>query len=213
MLRPFRLRERRSRRSGFVLLPILVLAGCVSGASRLEIRALTSTNPTYYEFDLPLESLRAQVIAALSLERQFENPIFPQQGSTTVLHVTEAGEGPTWATALRLPGNEQDLYLEASHSPLWESPVYRGDRGGMPFLAEFHVHFVGVSSNRTGVSVTALQTEVINGSTFGLGSCGPGRFNRYVRVEPTSVEEYMILRFVGEILGVRSMPEVILPAP
>jgi hypothetical protein len=45
------------------------------------------------------------------------------------------------------------------------------------------------------------------------GMPGHGRANRYVRVEPTSIEEYMILRHIGSILGVRSMPEVILPAP
>jgi hypothetical protein len=45
------------------------------------------------------------------------------------------------------------------------------------------------------------------------GMPGHGRANRYVRVEATSLEEYMVLRYIGNILGVRSLPEVILPAP
>ena len=79
------------------------------------------------------------------------------------------------------------------------------------FLPGFHVHFAAISPTLTSVSVTALDTEVLNGQMTGM--IGHGRANRYVRVEATSLEEYMVLRYIGNILGVRSMPEVILPAP
>ncbi|MGH7151533.1 MAG: hypothetical protein ACREIU_12585 [Planctomycetota bacterium] len=204
-------------RTPLVLLAVLAVAGCVSGASRIERSVLPAKNPTYYEFDLPLEDLRAQVIAAFTLERQFESPVFGRiegpSGGLTLLYVREAGEGTTGTEVPEPPGNERDLYVEASHSPLWGSPVYRGAGRGLPFLAEFHLHFVGVSPSRTGISVAAHQTEVINGSAFGLGMCGPGWFNRYVPVEATSIEEYRILRYIGGFLGVRSMPENVLPAP
>jgi hypothetical protein len=56
-----------------------------------------------------------------------------------------------------------------------------------------------------------METTVLNGQTTGMP--GHGRANRYVSVEPTSIEEYVVLRHLGEILGVDSMPEPILPAP
>ncbi len=178
----------------------------------METRTLPERNPTAYQFQIPLEELRAGVIAGLTYDKQLDRPIFGRTESDglALLSVREAGN-TTYVKVLQLPGNERDLYLTASHEPLWESPVYRGPHDGLPFLAAFHVHFAAISPTRTSVSVTALDTEVLNGQMTGMP--GHGRANRYIRVEPTSIEEYVVLRYMGSILGVRSMPKVILPAP
>src|SRR6185436_13352570 len=99
---------------------------------------------------------------------------------------------------LQLPGNDRDLYLGDDADPLWDSPIYRGPHDGLPFHAHFHVHFAAISPTATSVSVTALETYVINGQTTGMP--GHGRARREVRVEPTSVEEYVVLRYIGGIL-------------
>jgi hypothetical protein len=196
------------------ILPCVLLSssGCVSNAVRMETGAIPRKNPTVYQFDLPLEVLRERVMAGLA--EQHKKPIFGRHQwpeGPAIFDVTESGKYRSWLKVLELPGNERDLYLHASHVPLWESPIYRGPDGGLPFLAEFHVHFCAMGPAQTVVSVTALKTEVLNGSTWGIGSCGPGTFNRYVLVEPTSIEEYVILRYMGDILGAPSMPGVILP--
>jgi hypothetical protein len=176
---------------------------------------LPARNPTSYSFAFPLEELRARVIAGLALGEQSKNPVFRRQkgsGGRATLHVKEA-ESASWIEVLKFPGNERDLYLSASHDPLWESPIYRGPDDGLPFLADFHLHLTAIRPTLTLVTVTAVRPEVLNGKTWGVGSCGPGTFNRYVGVEPTSVEEYVILRYIGSILGAGSMPDVILPTP
>jgi hypothetical protein len=158
---------------------------------------------------LALDELRARVMAGLTVDKQVKNPLFSSTKWRAILHVSEA-QRASWVKVLQLPGNERDLYLSASHDPLWESPIYRGPRDGLPFVAAFHVHFAASSPTLTSVSVTALDPQVLNGQTTGMP--GHGRANRYVRVAPTSIEEYVVLRYIGNILGVRSMPNVILPA-
>jgi hypothetical protein len=199
-------------RLAILLCVFLASAGCVYNAVRMETRTLPEKNPTVYQFDIPLEELRARVMAGLTMSEQRNNPIFgtPKGRSYPVIFsVSEARK--SYLKILQLPENERDLHLSASHDPLWESPIYRGPHDGLPFLAHFHVHFTAIGPTLTSVSVTALEPEVLNGQM--TGKPGHGRANRYVRVEPTSIEEYMVLRYIGNVLGVRSMPNVILPAP
>jgi hypothetical protein len=191
---------------------LLASGGCVYNAVRMETRKLPERNPTVYQFELPLEELRARLIAGLARSQQRENPIFGKAkwGWSEPIFQVEAGEVKSWPTILLLPENARDLYLHASDR-IWESPIYRGPREGLPFLAAFHVHFAAISPTLTSVSVTALETKVINGQTTGMP--GHGRARRTVPVAPTSIEEYVVLRYICNILGVRSMPKVILPPP
>lgn len=199
-------------RLGIGLCVLLACGGCVYNAVRMETRKLPERNPTVYQFELPLEELRTRLMSGLTRSNQYANPVFGRpewRWSEAIFHV-EAGKVETWPTILLLPQNARDLYLHAS-DPLWESPIYRGPREGLPFLAAFHVHFAANGPTLTSVSVTALETTVINGEMTGMP--GHGRARRTVAVEPTSIEEYVILRYFGNILGVGSMPKLILPEP
>ena len=140
-------------RFGIVLAVLLSSSGCVHDAVRMETRTLPERNPTVYQFDISLEELRARVMAGLTASEQSRNPIFGStkwSGGRAILYVKEA-QGASWVKALQLPGNDRDLYLSASHEPLWESPIYRGPHDGLPFLAAFQVHFVAISPTVTSV--------------------------------------------------------------
>lgn len=212
LLRLGSLNRATSMRLGIGLCVLLASGGCVYNAVRMETRTLPERNPTVYQFELPLEELRARVMAGLTSDKQFKSPIFgrTKSGGLALLHAREAKD-VSWVKVLQLPGNDRDLYLDGSTDPLWKSPVYRGPDKGLPFLAAFHVHFAATTPTLTSVSVTALNTGVLNGEMTGMP--GHGRARREVRVEPTSIEEYVVLRYIGSILDVRSMPKVILPAP
>ena len=112
----------------------------------------------------------------------------------------------------RDPANTNDIYLHTFDMPFVTSSVYCGRNGGLPFIAAFHLHLTSSGSN-TLVKVTALDTQVVNGEKFGVGPCGPGYGWIFEMVQPTTVEEYSILRYLGHYLGVTNMPEVILPKP
>ncbi len=203
------------------LVALLSTAACVKGVSQIHTRPLVRPNLTSYVFGLPLEAVRAKAMDAFSVEHQLAAPVFGHLGvplpappfrDLVTFHVSTAEHATFGSDLLAIPANASDLYLQSFADPLWESPIYQGSRGGLPFVAEFHVHLSAAGSSETRVTVTARRAEVINGMEFGLGSCGPGWAWRYVPVEPTSVEEYVILRYIGQALGAPSMPNVMLPA-
>ena len=192
----------------------LVAVSCSQDVSRIQTRTLPSPNPTSYTFPLPVEEVRAGALQAFSTEHQTKEPIFGRSPSKVHSTSTLSAECSTNAvfgkSVFDNPANENDIYLHSFHTPFVASAVYRGGDGGLPFIANFHLHLTGRGSE-TVVAVAASSAEVINGTKFSIGPCGPGQAWNCVRVKPTTVEEYSVLRYLGRYLGITNMPEVILP--
>jgi len=203
-------------KNGVILLAIALLPlSCSRGVSRIQTRALPAPNPTNYTFSMPLLEVYAKALEVFSIEHQVTNPIFGRLPASSHLEINvlfpECATNAAFGQAVfHNPGNSNDLYLHSMHSPFVYSPVYLGKDGGLPFIAAFHLHLTGTSTN-TIVSVMAEDAEVVNGRKFGLGSCGPGMANNYVKVQPTTIEEYSILRYLGNYLGTTNMPPLVLP--
>jgi hypothetical protein len=192
----------------------LAAISCSRGVSRVQTLALPSPNPTSYSFPLPLEEVHARAWQAFSINHQVDQPIFGRSPVAAHLENTlfaECATNAVFGEALfRDPANAHDIFLQTFHTPFVISSVYRGRGGGLPFIATFHLHLATSGSN-TVVTVTASDAEVVNGTKFGFGPCGPGQGWNCERVKPTTVEEYSILRYLGRNLGVTNMPPVILP--
>jgi hypothetical protein len=193
----------------------LVAVSCSHGISRVQTRSLPAPNPTSYSFPFPLEELRAKAWQAFSMEHQIDEPIFGRARGTAnreeILSAECATDAVFGKDIFRDPANAHDLYLHTFHRPFVLSSVYRGPEGGLPFIATFHLHLTTDGAGTT-VNVAASETEVVNGTKFGVGPCGPGQGWNYERVSPTTVEEYSILKYLGGYLGITNMPAVILPA-
>lgn len=193
----------------------LVAISCSRGVSRIQTLPLPGQNPTTYSFPFSATDVHARALDAFSIEHQVKQPIFGRSAVSAQLESflsCECATNAIFAEALfRDPANANDIYLHTFHSPFVISSVYRGRNGGLPFIAAFHVHLSPSGSN-TQVSVTATNTEVVNGTKFGFGSCGPGQAWNCERVKPTTVEEYRILCYLGRYLGATNMAPVILPS-
>jgi len=198
-----------------VLSVAFVAVSCSQDVSRIQTRSLPSPNPTSYTFPLSVEEVRAGALQAFSRDHQYKEPIFQPSANSVRLEPTLSVECSTNAVSGKSvfdnPANENDIYLHSFHTPFVASAVYRGRGGGLPFIANFHLHLTGRGSE-TVVTVTASGAEVINGTKFSIGPCGPGQAWNCVRVKPTTVEEYSVLRYLGRYLGITNMPEVVLPA-
>ena len=207
-------RLRMSKVLTIVLAVALAVVSCSHGVSRIQTRSLPSPNPTRYSFPLPLEEVRTRAWQAFSREHQYKEPIFGRSAGTVRLESILSAECSTNAVSGEAvfadPANAHDLYLHSSHTPFATSAIYRGHDGGLPFIASFHLHLTGSGSD-TVVTVTASNAEVVNGTKFSIGPCGPGQAWNCVKVKPTTVEEYSILRYLGRYLGLTNMPAVILP--
>jgi hypothetical protein len=155
-------------------------------------------------------------LQAFSYKHQLRQPIFARPANTDYW---ESGLSAKCATNAILhnhkalfadPANSHDVYLYSDGKPVAISHVYRGRYGGMPFVADFHLHLAGNASD-TVVTVRAADTEVLNGKRFTIGPCGPVKASNRVKVRPTTVEEYTVLSYLGRHLGMTNMPPVILP--
>jgi hypothetical protein len=198
-----------------VLSIALAAVSCSHGVSHIQTRSLPAPNPTSYSFALPVEVVRTRALEAFSIEHQIDQPVFGRSAPLSHMESIFSAECATnavfGATLFLDPANTNDIYLHTFGTPFVASPVYRGRDGGLPFVAAFHLHLTTTGANTT-VSVIASDTQVVNGTKFGFGPCGPGQGWNYERVKPTTVEEYSILRYLGRCLGATNMPTVVLPA-
>jgi len=156
---------------------------------------LPSSNPTSYVFNASASkvrnALRKDAIHCCGIAIEFSENVLFSKG------------------ILNRPGNENDAYIHNFHSPIGPSPVYFLRGRPLPYICEFQLHVEGKSRNQTEVTVVPYHPEVIAGlSPLGLHG-SPA--NIYVRVTPTTIEEYRILVELGKAIGERDMPELILP--
>jgi hypothetical protein len=193
----------------------LAAVSCSHGVSHIQTRSLPAPNPTTYCFALPLGEVRTRALQAFSIEHQVEQPVFGRSAPLSHMESIFSAECATnavfGAALFRDPANANDIYLHTFSKPFVVSSVYRGRDGGLPFVAAFHLHLTTTGPNTT-VTVTASDTQVVNGTKFGFGPCGPGQGWNFQRVRPTTVEEYSILRYLGCCLGATNLPAVVLPA-
>ena len=198
-----------------ILSTAMISTACSRGVSRIQTRSLSAINPTTYSFPLPLQVVRGRALEAFSTDHQVKQPVFghsePSSNLEKFFSVECSTNAVVGATIFSDPANTNDLYLHTFHTPFVRSSVYYGKDGGLPFIAAFHLHLSETGSNTT-ITITASDTQVINGTKFGFGSCGPGKAWNLQNVQPTTVEEYSILRYLGSYLGVANMPPVSLPA-
>jgi hypothetical protein len=203
------------KRFTILLAVALAVVGCSHGVSRIRTGVLPSPNPTSYSFALPVEEVHAKALQAFSRDHQYKEPVFKQPPSTDYWCSTLLAECSTNALCGKAvfndPANARDIYLHSSGTPFAISAVYRGRDGGLPFFSTFHVHLAD-NGPGTVVTVSASDAQVVNGMKSGLGSCGLGRHWNYVKVRPTTVEEYTVLAYLGRYLGVSNMPAVVAPS-
>ena len=195
------------------LLAALLLCSCTACSSNIhpiETRPLSQKNPTSYVFPGPVPEVRGKLLTAFNdfqLMRDFFSSFSPNNPS--LYFAVESREHAVFSEQIFADrDNQDDVYLHSHGDWIDPSPVYFGGGKPLRYRAEFQVHLTTVDANRTQVSVITHKPSVINGSVC----CGlHGYKSNDVAVQPTTVEEYRILLFIGRVLGVSGMPPLRLP--
>lgn len=195
-------------------------ASCSKPPPTIQTWTLPQENPISYSFPLSVEEVHAKALIIFSSSYQIDKPIFgrepyrPYSPGVAQLESILAVESFTHAVfseeIFRDVANTNDIYLHSFGYPFVRSAVYRVGDSGLPYIAAFHLHLASSGSN-TIVKVMGLNARVVNGQKFGFGPCGPGNGWVYKDVKPTTVEEYILLRYLGNSLGITNMPGVVLP--
>ena len=194
-----------------LIIAIVGLTGaCSESPGPLEKRPLAQMNPTSYVFARPLADLRKDALTAFNdfeQARAFSSQIslssFPVIVNTREDMTSEAD------SIFADPVNAKDFYITSLDMPINPpNPVYYSAGKPLEYFADFHIHFEPVDGKNTKVTVIAQRARVVNGS----GCCSPhGSVAIYQDVEPTTVEEYRFLEWIGRITGTKNMPPITLP--
>jgi hypothetical protein len=214
-------------------LSALILSGCgqfhASHDSQvtLQARLLPQANLTGYQFDAPLQDVRA------AIKRAFGDEWFLAEARKNSLRTWGGGDAKAkylLTLALQLPPgsiffkgeadglskhiltkpeNENDAYLFCTGSPFGESQVYFKDGHALIYFADFHIHLTVVEPRSTRVDIFTFDSSVVTGVDETWSPHGPSFIS--VSVDPTTVEQYEILLRIGRELGIDDMPPLVTP--
>ncbi|MBF9221267.1 hypothetical protein [Hymenobacter ruricola] len=101
--------------------------------------------------------------------------------------------------ALPVAARAPDLYL--SPTPRWPVPEYVSAQGQpLPYTCDYLLHLRAVGADSTGLEIIAIDSNVIDGTRFGikndrdgLGWPRPGRVPRYRDVRPSLTDQQQVL--------------------
>lgn len=190
------------------LIPALILI-LVEGCSyhnppgTIAIEPLTESNPTSFIFDSSVDQVHAALIEKWrdllpgGIVHTKENPVWDEVG-----------------VVLNEAGNQNDGYIYDGIAGIaLESKVYfLPNNKPCLYGADFHIHLTRVDSAKTKVEIFTHKPWVDVGErerrVFPFYSHRQGIF---VKVKPTTIEEYTILLNLGSFLGANHMPALKVP--
>jgi len=178
----------------------------------METRPFPQRNPTSYEFPGSVSEVRQKIFATFKdfdVMQGFYRTFSDSGFSFSIEEQENASFAKSAANDFFADEkNKNDLYLHSHGALIGGSPLYLG--GGIPlrYSAEFQLHFDAIDPNKTRVSIITHNPRVYNGTVC----CGMhGYMSNTQTVEPSTIEEYKILQFIGRRLGVNDMPPLRLP--
>nr|WP_294946299.1 hypothetical protein [uncultured Mucilaginibacter sp.] len=206
------------KRAYFGALALLLFIGCSKTPATVQVKKLQSPNPTSRLFKMPAKQLHDTLLALFDFGQQYDNPTLKTIFMDAVLEdttnkmqatfSTETSAGPVFSEAyFAEPGTKNDIYITTMAS-YWYSPMYFADDKPLKYTSAFAFKLKELSKDSTLLSVVAINPEIVNGTKC----CGPhGNYSITQKVKPTSVEEYTLIMFVAQKLGIKDMPALKLP--
>lgn len=181
-------------------LVLIFLSGCSKVPDKKEMSIL---NPTAFVFQEPLDHVREAIKQGFE-SFQYRDMILSYKGSKF--------EPLDTLSIFDQNGNENDFYLRPSSSfSIGKSKLYEIDGAQLDYVATFHIHLTSVDNNQTQVNVYTIDPRVVIGKKFFPSGPHFVRQLEYLKVEPSSIEEYEILIRIGVYLGERNMPPIYYP--
>jgi hypothetical protein len=168
--------------------------------AEITVKLLPAPNPTSFIFDRTIE----QVDAALANYRD---------DSLGPLYMADNPVSPDEVAIFANPDNQHDAYLDSGDANAANSAVYFFSNGQLcPYGKGLHIHVSKIDAGRTKVEVFTHKPWIFAGEriryVFPLGVHDRSIF---IKVQPTTVEEYSLLRKLGAAMNVTDMPPLILP--
>ncbi|MCP4542364.1 MAG: hypothetical protein GY832_35020 [Chloroflexi bacterium] len=183
----------------------------------IQVKELPQPNPTTYVFAVPVSEVHERVYYGIRSGWRSRDKFFGSLGFVTIpwrgttdtvgFFVETKDEASFGKRVFNDPANDNDLFLRRSGSSIASRTYFALDEP-LPYETEFQIHLEPIGTDSTQVTVVSLNPAVLKG----VGGLGPhGYYPAEIAVEPSTIEEYTILLYIGHVLGDTSMPELKLP--
>jgi hypothetical protein len=200
-----------------VLMLLALQFSCTESPKPVVIKKLAHPNPTSYTFDFPVDKLRDKVINLFSIDPQTNDSILKvvfidrilKEHPFQINFVAETSDKAAFGTDYyKNVENSDDIFLFSMGS-YWYSPLYfRKNNEPFLFFTSFAFKFKAISDQKTLLSVIDINPIISNGTKC----CGhSGYMAIEEKVQPTTVEEYTLILYIAEKLGVRGLAPLRLP--
>jgi hypothetical protein len=168
--------------------------------AEITVKLLPAPNPTSYVFDRTID----QVDTALANYRD---------DSLGPLYMADNPVLPDEVAVFSNPANQHDAYLDSGDANGTTSAVYFSPNGQpFPYGKGMHIHVTKIDAGKTKVEVFIHKPWLYIGErTRYVFPLGTHQRSIFIKVQPTTVEEYSLLRKLGAALNVTDMPPLILP--
>ena len=190
-----------------------------SNFAPLEIRELPQPNPESWVFPATIETLTERIKWGMHKDTIRTDSFFTPLGFVEVSSKRDIDKVrfSVWTREdewfgreiFADPANSNDLFITPNGDALI-SRTYFLDGKPVDYLSDYHLHLEPVGSDSTRVTVIAVNPRIQKGYRGGvMGISGL----KFIPVEPTTIEEYCILLYIGNLLGDTTMPPLTLPEP
>ena len=185
----------------FVLLAIIcIFQSCIIKYEKVD---QVVKNPTTYCFDFSLEDIM-EAITLVFDSASYRNRHLMFNDSPFFVEKDKYFSSPE---------NYNDAVLIDGQIPSNEraSFFYYKNNEPLEYYATYQIHVSEISQNKTCLEILTINPEIKIGKFYGFTHDLSFKSDRYISVEPGTVEEYEILYMIGHQLGQLGMPEVQYP--
>lgn len=184
----------------------LILAGILSGCSVDVIAIQHPKNPTSFLFSFPVRQVKSAILNEFAeYPKRYRHMLIEHIDTDVIL---SGNFEKIFSDSL----NRYDLLLYYSGSIGRSQTYFDADGNALDYYADFHIHLTEIHPNQTRVDIITIDPAVAVGKELLPSLPHFVRNIRYEDVNPTTIEEYEILRKIGRGLGVdESMPPVVYP--
>jgi hypothetical protein len=182
---------------GLILFSNLVFASC---QKKIFKKTMDKKNPVEYNFSISKDSLQSIISAQLKVENMM---LWDSQHGIMVLEEI--------SKKFSQKGNVSDFCLMPIYF-IGKSKIYFAEENhSLDYEAWFYLHLESIDETHTKLTITTFEPMLIVGRDLLPSPPHFGRGYKKMTVEPSTIEEYEILQKIGNLIGEKDMPPLILP--
>jgi hypothetical protein len=181
---------------------IVLLASCISAGHLVQISDLP-LNPISYEYPVSKASMDKTLLYIFSYGHLLNSRVYEKQGIVTESYP----EGRAEYVYFRIKPRADDTFT-LSPTDFIQSYIYADSGKPAKLLALYQIATIAISDSRVKVSIIPINVTAY----YGVKCCGHfGLTTKSKQVPSETIVEYKLLRYIGDMLGLKNMPMLILP--